>query len=319
MSELNGVVLQLMCSTMVKMIDHTNDLFPRVREHLLHATKSVVIVSAYIRSNTLKNLLCGINSNVSITIYARWQIKDLISGASDVMVPNVAQDYNASFLIYPHLHAKIYVADELALVGSANATARGLGSIGSHNLEVLVKHSAQDPDIKLLLDTLLNKAIVPPLLRENDIAELVDMFDTNRSFLDILAGSQIEHWLPQSSPDDVLEYINGGQIPSAKVLHDCIAMNLTQGYDSISTIKQIVHDHPVFAIIREHIHDTKQPLNRFDLIEILYLITNRDKIMIQDNVDLLANWLDKYDDNIYMVHIPGKRKYTLNPGRTYPP
>ena len=116
------------------------DSLSRVRRLFTGARHRVVVVSAFVGAEALDKILESVPEEVEqIAVFARWDTNDIASGATDWQAWDVASRHAVPFYACPGLHAKMYIADEKALVGSANATARGLGFGGISNLELLIQ------------------------------------------------------------------------------------------------------------------------------------------------------------------------------------
>ena len=67
----------------------------------------------------------------------RWRLTDLLAGASDLGVYDVAESRAVPLYLRHDLHAKFFAADEMCLIGSANVTETALGWRSPANLELL--------------------------------------------------------------------------------------------------------------------------------------------------------------------------------------
>lgn len=102
------------------------------------ASRRVVVVAPFIRSVALDRLLSDVSPDVEATIVTRWRLADLVAGASDLAVFDVARQREAGLYLRQDLHAKFFAADDRCLVGSANVTAAALGWREPANLELLI-------------------------------------------------------------------------------------------------------------------------------------------------------------------------------------
>ena len=68
----------------------------------------------------------------------RWRLADLLAGVADLGVYDAAVAKGAHLYLRYDLHAKLFVADDRCLVGSANVTDTALGWRSPENLELLV-------------------------------------------------------------------------------------------------------------------------------------------------------------------------------------
>lgn len=106
---------------------------------LLSAAKeSVLIVAPFMRSDALGRILEDVRNDVSVTVVTRWRPSDIIAGASDLQVYDIAEARNAQLYLRHDLHAKFFASDNKCLVGSANVTLTALGWRNPSNFELLV-------------------------------------------------------------------------------------------------------------------------------------------------------------------------------------
>ena len=100
--------------------------------------RTVLIVAPFMRSGALTRLLDSIPDGTDIQVVTRWRPADLLSGASDLGVYDLAESRAAPLYLRHELHAKLFAADDMCLIGSANVTDTGLGWRSPANLELLV-------------------------------------------------------------------------------------------------------------------------------------------------------------------------------------
>nr|BDD46375.1 hypothetical protein 4 [Halieaceae bacterium] len=109
------------------------------------ARERIFLVSAYAKYDATVALLQTISQSTASDrrLYVRWLKSDLMRGASDLRVYEAAKLHGFSVHIHNRLHAKMYIADETIVSGSANLTASGLGLRGTHsNLEYVCSQSS---------------------------------------------------------------------------------------------------------------------------------------------------------------------------------
>lgn len=101
------------------------------------AEQSVFICSPFVKADAFDQLSSEVSPGCETTLIARWQFSDLVSGVSDLNAYEIAVDRNWGFYFNQDLHAKLYIFDEEAIVGSSNLTGRGLaGSPPTGNIEL---------------------------------------------------------------------------------------------------------------------------------------------------------------------------------------
>ena len=96
-----------------------------------------LVVAPFIRSEALSRILDSIPVNTQVTIVTRWRPVDLVMGASDLGVYDLAKVRGALVYLRHDLHAKMFAADDRCLVGSANVTLTALGWRAPANFELL--------------------------------------------------------------------------------------------------------------------------------------------------------------------------------------
>ena len=119
----------------------------QVSSLLESAKKSALIVAPFMRSEALSKLLDHVPNDVETTIVTRWRLADLLSGASDLGVYDLADAMNADLLLRSDLHAKLFAADNKCLAGSANVTFSALGWRKPANLELVISVRRDDARI----------------------------------------------------------------------------------------------------------------------------------------------------------------------------
>lgn len=104
----------------------------------------VWIISAFLKSTALSELLEGIHQSNRVKILVRWQPDDLLSGASDLSSYQIAKNNQWQFYAMQNLHAKAFMFDGHGIfVGSANLTTRGFSLQGlCGNAETMVSVDA---------------------------------------------------------------------------------------------------------------------------------------------------------------------------------
>lgn len=98
---------------------------------------SVSLCSAYLRAQALEALLAARGPDLRGRVLVRWQLADLMAGASDLRAYEVAKAAGLQLWVRLDFHGKVFcVPDRGIVVGSANATLSGLGLRSQSNEEV---------------------------------------------------------------------------------------------------------------------------------------------------------------------------------------
>ena len=121
-------------------------------EALKEAKKSVVVLSAYVKSVGVKWLQEQLQGkDIKCTIITRWTKGDLAQGSSDLECYDLAKEKNWNFKILTDLHAKVMlIDDEVLFLGSPNLTGAGMSLIPVSNQEIGIKTKALDKDLQVI-------------------------------------------------------------------------------------------------------------------------------------------------------------------------
>ena len=128
---------------------------------------------------------------------------------SDLTVFDIANERPKTKLsLLTPLHAKLYVADDDCLVGSANLTATALGWRPNSNLEILVPGKRSDADIALLLTRLAYATPATFQIRANveKAAAALEkpILDESQDVLPEMLESISSPWLPRCAAPNKL-------------------------------------------------------------------------------------------------------------------
>ena len=110
---------------------------------------SVIVLSAFIKKTAFEWFISQFkDSNIDVTIVARWTLADLLSGISDLEVYELCKSKGWTLKIDQRNHSKVYLIDSsYALVGSSNLTGSGLGLHSKSNFELSMKGEISDIDL----------------------------------------------------------------------------------------------------------------------------------------------------------------------------
>ena len=118
-----------------------------LKRSLATTQASISVCSAYLRSEALLAVLPHTTVRLQGKILTRWQLGDLLSGASNLDAYRVARDRGLTFAVRLDFHGKVFcIPDQGIVVGSANATLAGLALKPQANQEICtrVEASAQN-------------------------------------------------------------------------------------------------------------------------------------------------------------------------------
>lgn len=120
-------------------------------QHVATARDQVVLIAPFIKRRVLEICVEEVRSDVDLRVYTRWDPAEVAASVSDpeiITIPGLEE----AIQLVPNLHAKAYIADNYALVGSANLTERalGMGPVPA-NLEILLQASVDSPELTTLM------------------------------------------------------------------------------------------------------------------------------------------------------------------------
>ena len=126
----------------------------RIRALFEKTEDDVSIISPFIKVDALRSLLQVFPSGRHLRCVTRWLPKEVAAGVSDPEILDVLEKRgNFSLSLVDRLHAKLYIAGDRCLVGSANVTLAGLGEGGdSNNIEILVDTTIDAPGVAETLE-----------------------------------------------------------------------------------------------------------------------------------------------------------------------
>lgn len=179
---------------------------------LATAREEALIVAPFIRSSALTRVLQGIAPGVRVTVVTRWRPADLLAGASDLGVFDIAQAASIPLFLRHDLHAKLFVSDARCLVGSANVTETALGWREPSNLEVLTAVSRHAPEI-VEFESMLYRGAVPATANQRDcLRDLVRLMENHTATFvvpevaddETTPGLILPTWAPRTrNPDEL--------------------------------------------------------------------------------------------------------------------
>ena len=155
----------------------------RIRTLFRQASHATVI-APFIKTDALRSLLEAIPARAFIRCVTRWLPAEVAAGVSDLEVLDVlAERGTHELLLTDRLHAKLYIADNHCLAGSANVTLSGLGE-ANHvgNIEILVDTDLDDPAVAATLHSIESDAIPATRSIANAVRRLADVLPDTPTF-----------------------------------------------------------------------------------------------------------------------------------------
>lgn len=278
------------------------DLFDSARERVL-------IVSAYVGSKTLDTLLSASSPNIHRAIYARWAQEDISSGASEWEAWDVAMSHGVPIFACPKLHAKVYIADNVALVGSANATWNGLEAGNQGNLELLIEVSS---DIQEIQDSIAAIQTMSQLA----LPFGSDMACQNNDDLLVDSESSTSIWTPRSNPKFFLRAMCGEDDHSEASIKDRDALDIREKSFNQELLRKALKNQTVFRVIDYVFRARLKPMYQNELRETLsQRVSSRFSQLSSNELTNLAQWLGQFGENIHLSPTSEGKLPSLIPGR----
>ena len=207
----------------------------RIRALFESAEDDVAVIAPFIKVDALRSLIEVSPAATHLRCVTRWLPKDIAAGVSDPEILDLLETRgNFSLSLVDRLHAKLYIAGNRCLVGSANVTLAGLGERGDgSNIEVLVETTVDEPGIAATLEAIAQdeRVATRSMARAaRRLAEIVATSTTSAAALDAT-------WFPGSRrPEQAYGFYT--QVPSGFVggadqvlLADLARSNLPPGLE----------------------------------------------------------------------------------------
>ena len=139
----------------------SQQILDQIRTELARSTESFLLISAYCKLPLVEYFdSCIVNPNIEKKLVVRFRREDIISGASDLEIYPYCKAHGWKLYFRCDLHAKTYVFDRLrCIIGSANATSRGLSLTGPGNYEMATACKLDAIEAHKLVNGLLRGSI----------------------------------------------------------------------------------------------------------------------------------------------------------------
>lgn len=233
----------------------------------------VNIVSAFCKVSTLELLDSFINSNVKKRLLVRFLPSDIASGATDKEIYDYCIRNNWYIYIDNSIHAKTYIFDHVkCIIGSANATNKGLGVADKSNKEASTFFTLDDESYAKIL-SLYKDAIILDEEIYNEIIKAKDdtIFIKIRDFK--LKERKIECLMSEDFPTELTDIIELYNLKSYKWLVSFLK-NKQNKESYFGEVTKNIHDifvkdpRPYRKDIKQHLVDLLNCIKRLKIKEI---------------------------------------------------
>lgn len=216
------------------------------------ATESATLIAPFIKKPVLEAVIEATPPSVRhIRCVTRWTPAEVAAGVSDPEIISLAAE-RLSIELCPSLHAKIYIADDRCVVGSANLTAKATGRAPAANIELLLDAPATHAEVQRVLQQIALAATpatphLAALVRQQ--ADLLQAGPQTPLGADRTPG---QGWYPITRrPENVYAfYSQRAQFPpavEAGILNDLALLDIPAGLqqqDFNATVQARLHDIP---------------------------------------------------------------------------
>lgn len=235
----------------------------RIRNLFTGSISSATVVAPYIKINALRSLLDVLCPDTHLSCVTRWLPREVAAGVSDPEIFNLLEKRgNYRLTLVDRLHAKLYIADQRCLAGSANVTLAALGDQADNsNIEVLVETTINDPGIA----TTLREIAQAERPATKGIAETARLLADNLSSSRRSAISLEAPWFPASRrPEHAYRFyvqppIGYVRASDRVLLADLASSNLQPGLDQDqfrTAIRSLLAAVPIAQRMLESTEDT---------------------------------------------------------------
>ncbi|MFJ6212308.1 phospholipase D family protein [Streptomyces sp. NPDC092296] len=299
-------------------VDH---VWRQIEQLLATATDRVVLVAPFIKKEVFRATLAAVPAEVGeITCVTRWSVPEVAAGVSDPEIAELAQqDGRAAIRLCHNLHAKLYVADDRCLVGSANLTGKATGRVPAPNIELLIESDTAHPEVQRVLAALEANMVPGTVELAEQIREQASLMRDDEDSPGVVVpghhGEQLARWLPETrNPDRLYRVYNGrhrhvGSDVLIGVLRDLAHLDIGPGLNEqafgaevLARLRAMPELHALTAAGRMNLADAQA-----ELLAEGELSAEQAKRA----VETIAAWLHYFDD----VHFVPTGPWEIRQGR----
>ncbi|MFD1661422.1 phospholipase D family protein [Streptomyces caeni] len=295
-------------------------IWQQIAQLLEGASERVVLVAPFIKREVLRASLSAIPRRVEeIQCVTRWSVAEVAAGVSDPEIAEIAEaDGRARVLLCHNLHAKLYVADDRCLVGSANLTGRATGRVPDANIELLLEVDAAHPEVQRVLDAIGNTSVPASVDLARQIREQADLLRADEDAPQVLVAGQgptRARWLPETrNPERLYRVYNGryrniGTDVLAGVLRDLAYLDVPPGLSEqafgeavLAGLRSMPEIRRLFEVGTLNMDEAKRDLAAGGACT---------EEQAQRAVETIAQWLNYFDE----VHLVPVGPWEIRQGR----
>lgn len=279
----------------------------QLHELLNSARERVVLVAPFIKQEVFAAALAAIgNRDVELLCVTRWAVMEIAAGVSDPEIAETAErDGRVTITLCHDLHAKLYVADDRCLVGSANLTGRATGRRLPKNLELLVEVPAEHPEVQSVLRQIQQSSVPADVEMARQLREQANLLasDVDRKDFVIVtdgADSNRARWRPETRvPLRLYRVYRGAKCDYpreilAGVARDLAHLDIRPGLDETAfsqAVRSRLYELPEVAELA-----TRGSINLVDLQQSIMEADECEETTAQRAAENIAEWLHYFDE-----------------------
>jgi hypothetical protein len=288
----------------------------KLRDLVASARGLVHICAPFIKLDAFKALITVLPDGVRLRVTTRWRPEEVAMGVSDLAVfDTIIGRPNTSMRILNSLHAKLYLADDKCLIGSANVTRSALGWIQPSNVELLTSIDVQDSAVQYLIHR-IDAAPEATLQMQQEVAAAAARYkvgDISPERFEPLTDTEIGKyslpWVPKCSvPDKIFAvYVNSGtdhlnSDTKEDAISDIEALALPPDLneeDFYQYVSKVIVD---FPSIQKIISRIPSRLNDSDAVSIVQqLRPDMNQASAFKQWTIIRDWIDTFLGDLYEV------------------
>ena len=276
------------------------------------ANTEVIIVAPFIGKNAFSRLIDALPAGIDSRVVTRWRPEDVLSGVSDLRILDITKTRDIPLFLRNDLHAKLYVADNKCLVGSANVTETALGWRTPSNLELLVPVDRKDLIIRDFIEELFRNPVLATNLQRDRLQRLLDDVSQQKDFVissvvdanDVIIPNLLPaNWAPTiKTPEDLYALYSGDE---QRVLRSAIDVTRTElqrfrvprGLNEASFrswIGAMLAQTPIVEKTINHIEESADISESIFQVLLSDVGADADEYPVRDRMMVLQRWLEYF-------------------------
>lgn len=134
--------------------------FENIADYISNVTNELLIISPYIKTSVLEQLLIECKAN-KITIITTWSLRDFLYGSSELKLYEFCKKNKIYLFLNKRVHLKVFINDySNCIFGTANISKTGLSLIDNYNYELGTKIDSLDVNSIIYFKKILNESVL---------------------------------------------------------------------------------------------------------------------------------------------------------------